>query len=302
MAETDTLSGVTVFVAAARAGNFTLSAEQLGITKSAVGKSIARLEERLGLKLFNRTTRRTTLTTDGKAYFAACSAAFDEIAATEAALTSRNRVVGGRLRLDMPVAFGRRILLPILLEIAKPHPRLSLTLSFTDAMVDPLHDDVDLVIRFGALPDTHGLIARKLASQRLVICAAPSYLQEHGVPRTVADLKDHWNIVGMRKGPPLSWLIQENRSTRRITPPPAHQLSDGDAIIEAAVAGFGICQMPLSVVRGHIEAAALVPILEDYSQTSVDVHAVWAGQGQLSPKVRYVVDRLVEYAEYGRLD
>ncbi|MGP9790947.1 LysR family transcriptional regulator [Roseinatronobacter sp. NSM] len=302
MAETDTLSGIAVFVAAARAGNFTLAAEQLGITKSAVGKSIARLEERLGLKLFNRTTRRTTLTSDGEAYFAACSAAFDEIAATEAALTSRNRVIGGMLRLDMPVAFGRRILLPILLEIAKPHPRLSLTLSFTDAMVDPLHDDVDLVIRFGALPDTHGLIARRLASQRLMICAAPSYLQEHGVPQTVSDLAEHWNIVGMRKGPPVSWLMQENGSTKRITPPPTHQFSDGDAIIEAAISGFGICQLPASVVRRYIDSGALVPILEEHSRTSVDVHAVWARQGQLSPKVRYVVDRLVEYAEDGWLD
>jgi DNA-binding transcriptional LysR family regulator len=302
MVETDALSGIAVFVTAARAGNFTAAAEQLGISKSAVGKSIVRLEERLGLKLFNRTTRRTTLTSDGEAYFAACSAAFDEIVATEAALTSRNRVIGGRLRLDMPVAFGRRILLPILLEIAKPHPRLSLTLSFTDAVVDPLHDDVDLVIRFGALPDTHGLVARRLASQRLLICAAPSYLSEHGVPRSLSDIGEHWNIVGMPKGPPVSWLVAENGGARRFTPPATHQLSDGDAIIAAAVAGFGICQMPSSVVREHLEAARLVSILKDHSQLSVDVHAIWARQGQLSPKVRYIVDRLVEYAENGRLD
>jgi DNA-binding transcriptional LysR family regulator len=301
MAETDALSGIAVFVTAARAGNFTLAAEQLGITKSAVGKSIVRLEERLGVKLFNRTTRRTTLTSDGEAYFVACSAAFDEIAATEAALTSRNQVIGGRLRLDMPVAFGRRILLPILLEIAKPHPRLSLTLSFTDAVIDPLHDEVDLVIRFGSLPDTHGLVARKLTSQRLMICASPSYLGEHGCPRSIDDLADHWNIVGMRRGPPVSWLVQEDGITKRVAPRPTHQMSDGGAIIEAAVAGFGICQMPSSVVREHLEAGTLVSIMEDHSQASVDVHAVWARQGQLSPKVRYVVDRLTEYAGKGRL-
>lgn len=301
MAESDAFSGLAVFVTAARAGNFTTAADQLGVSKSAVGKSIGRLEDRLGVKLFNRTTRRTSLTADGEAYFATCATAYDEIAAAEVALTSSNRVIGGRLRLDMPVAFGRRILLPILLEIAKPHPRLSLTLSFTDAIVDPLHDDVDLVIRFGALPDTHGLIARKLANQRLMICAAPSYLQDHGVPQTVSDLAKHWNIVGMRKGPPVSWLMQENGSTKRITPPPTHQLSDGDAIIEAAIAGFGICQMPASVVREYIASGALVPILEKHSRTSVDVHAVWVRQGQLSPKVRYVVNRLVEYAGNGRL-
>lgn len=138
----------------------------------------------------------------------------------EVALTSSNRVIGGRLRLDMPVAFGRRILLPILLEIAKPHPRLTLTLSITDAIVDPLHDDVDLVIRFGTLPDTHGLIARKLTSQKLLICAAPSYLCEHCVPRSLADLGDHWHIVGMPKGPPVSWPVQDSGCARRFTPTP----------------------------------------------------------------------------------
>jgi len=301
MSEADPLSGIAIFVSAARAGSFTLAADHLGITKSAVGKSIARLEERLGLKLFHRTTRRTSLTADGEAYFAACSAAFDEIVAVEAALTSTNQVIGGRLRVDMPVAFGRRVLLPILLEIAKPHPRLSLALTFTDAVIDPVHDEVDLVIRFGVLPDTSGLIARKLASQRLLICAAPSYLREHGVPQSLSDLRGHWAIVGSRRGPPVSWLVQEDSVTKRVTPPPTHQLNDGDAIIEAAVAGFGICQMPSSVVRHHLEAGALVPILEDYSQTSVDVHVVWPRQGHLSPKVRYFVDQLVAHADRGRL-
>lgn len=302
MAESDAFSGLAVFVAAVRAGNFTTAADQLGVSKSAVGKSISRLEDRLGVKLFHRTTRRISLTADGEAYFATCAAAYDEIAAAEVALTSSNRVIGGRLRLDMPVAFGRRILLPILLEIAKPHPRLSLTLSFTDAIVDPLHDDVDLVIRFGALPDTHGLIARKLTSQKLLICAAPSYLSEHGVPRSLADLGYHWNIVGMPKGPPVNWLVQDSGGTRRFTPAPTHQLSDGEAIIAAAVAGFGICQMPSSVLREHLDAGRLVSILGDLSHTSVDIHAVWARQGQLSPKVRYVVGQFVEYAASGALD
>ncbi len=99
----------------------------------------------------------------------------------------------------------------------------------------------------------------------------------------------------------MTWLVQENGHTQRITPPPTHQFSDGDAIIAASVAGFGICQMPSSVLREHLNAATLVPILEDHSQGTVDVHIVWARQGQLSPRIRYVVDRLVEFAEAGRL-
>lgn len=301
MAELDPLSGVTAFVTAARAGSFTLAAERLGITKSAVGKSVARLEKRLGVKLFHRTTRLTKLTVDGEAYFAACAAAIDEIAATEAALTSANRIISGRLRVDMPVAFGRRVLLPLLLEISRPHPGLSLTLSFTDATIDPLQDDVDLVIRFGALKDSSHLVARHLVSQGRVICAAPEYLRRHGCPASLADLSAHQCIVGMRKGPPLSWVVREEGSVKQISPPPTHQLSDGEAMVDAAVAGFGICQVPSSLVRHHLEQGTLTALLQDYSTVPVDVHAVWARQVHLSPKVRYVVDQLVAYAANGRL-
>jgi DNA-binding transcriptional LysR family regulator len=301
LAELDPLSGVTAFVAAARAGSFTLAAERLGITKSAVGKSVARLEKRLGVKLFHRTTRLTKLTLDGEAYFAACAAAIDEIAETEAALTSANRIISGRLHIDMPVAFGRRVLLPLLLEISRPHPGLSLTLSFTDATIDPLQDDVDLVIRFGALKDSSHLVARHLISQDRVICAAPTYLHQYGRPASLPDLTAHHCIVGMRKGPPMSWVVRDEGKVKQVSPPPTHQLSDGEAMVDAALAGFGICQVPSSLVRHHLEQGTLVALLQDYSTVPVDVHALWPRQVHLSPKVRYVVDQLVAYANSGRL-
>ena len=180
MPELDPLSGVTVFVAAARAGSFTVAAERLGLTKSAVGKAIARLEERLGFKLFHRTTRHTRLTADGDAYLAACASAIDEVVAAQSALSSSNHILSGRVRIDMPVAFGRQVLLPILIEITRPHPDLSLTLTFTDATSDLLRDDVDLAVRFGSLEDTSHLVARRLATQQRVICASPHYLKAHG--------------------------------------------------------------------------------------------------------------------------
>ncbi|PVM82135.1 LysR family transcriptional regulator [Caulobacter endophyticus] len=302
MADPDSLSGVTVFVAAARAGSFTQAAERLAITKSAVGKAIARLEERLGLKLFFRTTRRIRLTPDGEAYFAACSGALDDIAAAEAALTSANRVISGRLRVDMPVAFGRQVLLPILLEISRPHPGLSLTLSFTDALTDPFQEDVELLIRFGPLRDSSHLVARHLVDQARIICAAPSYLDQHGVPKGLNDLRDHRGVVGSRHGPPLSWVVAEDGQERRISPPATHQLSDGDAMVQAAVAGFGLCQAPASLVRRHLDDGSLVAVLADYSTVPVAVNALWPKQAHLSPRVRYVVDQLVKYAAAGRLD
>lgn len=124
MAEQDPFDGVSVFVAAARGGSFTLAAERLGLTKSAVGKTIARLETRLGRKLFHRTTRLSRLTADGEAYLAACALAIDEVAAAQPALSAAGQVLSGRLRIDMPVAFGRRVLLLILVDITRRHPLL----------------------------------------------------------------------------------------------------------------------------------------------------------------------------------
>ena len=301
MAEQDPLAGVSVFVAAARTGSFTLAAERLGITKSAVGKAIARLEARLGTKLFHRTTRLTRLTADGEAYLAACAAAIDDVEAAQAALSSAGRVLRGRLRVDMPVAFGRRVLLPILVDVARAHPDLSLALTFTDATSDLLQDDVDLAIRFGQLRDSSHLIARHLVDQERVICGAPGYLARHGRPQTLAELREHRCIVGSPKGPPLAWVVREDGQVKRITPSGIHQLSDGEAMVDAAAAGLGLCQVPASMVRDHLAAGTLEPVLSDLSTVPVEVHALWPRQSHLSPRVRFVVDRLVEEAARGTL-
>ena len=298
----DPLADVAVFVAAARSRTFTDAAERLGLTKSAVGKTVARLEERLGFKLFHRTTRLTRLTADGEAYLAACTSAIEEVAAVQAALSSRNQILSGRLHIDMPVAFGRRVLLPVLIEITRPHPDLSLTLTFTDATSDLLQDDVDLAIRFGALTDSSDLVARRLVTQESVICASPEYLRMHGEPMTLAEVRAHRCIVGATKGPPLVWFVSDGDAVKRFTPPATHRLSDGEAMMDAAVGGLGIVQLPISLVRGPLADGSLRSILPAHSAVGVEVHAVWPRQRHLSPRVRYVVDQLVAYAAKGRLD
>lgn len=300
--ERDPLSGVTVFVYAARAGSFTLAAERLGITKSAVGKTITKLEERLGFKLFHRTTRLLRLTADGEAYLTACGAALDDVAAAQDALSSGSRVLSGRLRIDMPIAFGRKVLLPLLIEIIRPHAGLKLSLNFTDATSDLLMEDADLAIRFGALKDSSNLIARHLAYQERIICASPDYLRVHGTPRDLADLGTHACILGAVKGPPLAWFVRDEGVEKRFLPPATHQFGDGEAMVEAARAGLGLCQVPISMVRGLLERGELVRVLAAQSGVSVEIHAVWPRQKQLSPRVRYVVDQLVARAAAGDLD
>nr|WP_315429551.1 LysR substrate-binding domain-containing protein [uncultured Albidiferax sp.] len=302
LSEPDPLWGVSVFVAAARSDNFTQAADRMGLTKSSVGKTIARLEQSLGVKLFHRTTRLTRLTADGEAYLVACTSALDEITAAQAALSSSNRVLSGRIHIDMPVAFGRRVLLPALIEITRPHPGLSLSLTFTDATSDLLQDDVDIAIRFGTLRDTSHLVARHLATQERVVCASPHYLRAMGEPTTLQDVRQHSCIVGTPKGPPLVWLVQDGDGEKRFTPPATHQLSDGEAMVEAAVSGLGLAQFPISLVRAHIDDGRLRVVLQKYSGVGVDIHAVWPKRAQLSPRVRYVVDALLAYAAQGRFN
>lgn len=298
----DSLSGIVTFVAVARASSFTDAGEQLGISKSAVGKAVARLEQRLDVKLFHRTTRRLSLTTDGEAYFAVCARALESIAEAEGSLGARLIEPSGRLRVDMPAAFGRKVMMPILLEIGKAWPALELTLTFTDRVVDLLEEGVDLAIRFGTLEDSSDLVARKLTSHRWVICAAPEYLDQAGTPLTLADIPGHRCVVGYRRGRPLAWHLSEGGRAIRLTPPASYQISDGEAMIDAALAGMGLCQMPLALLRADIEQGRLVTVLDDYTQGGIDVHAVWPRTAHLRPKVRHVVDTLVTLARQGRLN
>ncbi|HEY9319492.1 DNA-binding transcriptional LysR family regulator [Achromobacter deleyi] len=296
------LSGIATFVVSAQSVSFTEAAERLGISKSAVGKSIARLEERLGVKLFHRTTRKLTLSADGQAYFAACSAALNEITAAEAALTSGGKNPSGRLRIDMPVAFGRKVMLPILLKIGRKYPALEFTLTFTDRLVDPIEEGIDLAIRFGDPKDSTGLVARRLTAQRWAICASPTYLRQNPPPQHLDEVQNHHGIVGYRSGQPLSWRVNIHGVPSRFVPPPTHQIDDGIAIIDAAIAGLGLCQMPLSLLQEHLDAGSLVTVLDDCTQDLIEVYAVWPAASHLRPKIRYVVDELIELGSQGMLD
>ena len=298
----ETLSGIATFVAVARASSFTEAGELLGISKSAVGKSVSRLEERLGVVLFHRTTRRLALTADGEAYFAVCSRALEGISEVEGSLGTRLMEPAGRLRIDMPVAFGRKVMLPILLDIGKAYPALQLTLTFTDHVIDLVESGVDIAIRFGALKDSSDLVARQLTSHRWVICGTPAYLRKYGIPLTLADIAAHRCIVGYRRGQPLSWHVSENGEPSRFAPPPTYQIGDGEAMVDAALSGIGLCQMPVVMFRKYIDSRELVTVLDTYTEHKIDVHAVWPRTAHLRPKVRHVVDTLIELGQLGRLD
>ncbi|MFE3837972.1 LysR family transcriptional regulator [Pseudogemmobacter sonorensis] len=302
MAQIDHLAGVQAFVETARHLNFTEAARTLGVTKSAVGKSVSRLEARLGTQLIRRSTRRLVLTADGEAYLAVARRALEEIGAAETFLASGNRDVAGRLRVDAPAAWGRQVLLPILVDITREHPGLHLSLSFTDRIIDPIEERVDLVIRFGETPDTGGLITRKLAEQRAPLVAAPGYISRKGVPATPEDLHHHDCITGVRRDAPTGYRIVRGTGTpERLHVLATHEIGDGAAVVEAAIAGLGIAQMPLSLVAQPLADGRLVEVLPDYGTAPVGIYALWPETRHLLARVRHVVDVLAKHGQQGTL-
>jgi DNA-binding transcriptional LysR family regulator len=178
----ENLDGVAVFVEAAEAGGFARAADRLALTRSAVGMTIARLEARLGVRLFQRTTRSQSLTEDGQIYYERCLRALEELRRGAALLESGRREVSGRLKISMPLLFGRYCVAPILLELAERHPKLELDLRFSDQLVDLVAEGFDLAIRNHTAGPGATLQTKKIASQRKVVCAAPNYLAARGKP------------------------------------------------------------------------------------------------------------------------
>lgn len=175
---TDTLKDIPVFVAAVEAGSFAQAAVRLHLSRSAVGKSIARLEERLGVRLFQRTTRSQRLTDNGALFYERCLRALEEIRSAESLLETGKHQINGRLRVAMPVLFGRQCVAPLLIELAQEHPGLELEMSFSDRVVDLVEEGFDMAVRNGTLQDSSVLVARKLGEHRMVLCASPDYLQK----------------------------------------------------------------------------------------------------------------------------
>ncbi|UJW83986.1 LysR family transcriptional regulator [Devosia sp. SL43] len=302
MALANAFAGVEVFIRAARSGSFTAAAAQLGITKSAAAKAVTQLEGRLGVKLLHRTTRRLSLTPEGAAFVEQAEASLDQLRAAEDAARSKAGTVRGVLRVDMPAAFGRRVAIPILLNILKAHPDLRLAASFSDRVIDPVEEGVDLCLRFGELPDRSDIVARRLGSQRLLICASPAYLASAGMPATLDDLQYHSCILGSRPDRPVSWrVVDEEGRTKIIEPPATHLVSDGEVVIVMALSGFGLCQMPQSLVQSHIEQGDPTVVLPDICRAETPVHALWPATRRMLPRVRIVVDELVRQAELGKL-
>lgn len=292
---TDTLKDIPVFVASVEAGSFAQAAVRLHLSRSAVGKSIARLEERLGVRLFHRTTRSQRLTDNGALFYERCLRALEEIRGAESQLETGKHQVNGRLRVAVPVLFGRQCIAPLLIELAQEHPGLELEMSFSDRVVDLVEEGFDMAVRNGALADSSVLVARRLGEHRMVLCAAPDYLLKNGQPQTVDDLRQHTAINYTRAGRVLPWqLMDYDGTSRTFIPRSSLNMDDLQAICDAALAGHGLAWLPCWMVIKEIHQGNLAPLLKQAPDVRFDVHAVWQQTPHLPLRVRIAIDMLVK--------
>lgn len=289
------LHGISAFVHAVETGSFTAAAARMGVSKSATGKSVARLEERLGIRLLDRTTRSLNLTAEGRAYYQSCLKVLEELNAAETLLASQKRVVSGTLRINLPVSFGRLCIMPVLKEVANGNPDLNLDISFTDRQVDLVEEGIDLVVRLGDPGDHASLIGRRIGKQRSIICAAPAYLDRRGRPETIEELVNHDCLAFAKDGRPLPWAVSGPDGTvRAFVIQPRHTISHGEALRDATVSGLGVAYLSTWLAAddlrsGRLEVVQIATPVED-----VPITTLWPRSRDLAPKVRVVVDALVE--------
>ncbi len=283
-----------VFVQAADAGSFALAAERMRVTRSAIAKSIARLERRLGTRLFHRTTRKQTLTEQGQAYYERCKRALAELDAAEAVFDDGRREPAGTLRVSAPVIFGRHYVAPVLTALANRHARLTIELSFSDRVIDLLKDGFDLAVRLGQLRDSATLSARRLVTDRFVLCASPAYLARRGHPQSPDDFAGHTGILYMYPGRETPWQMRDaNGKLKELRVERRLRFDDVQAIADAAIAGAGIARLPRWLVAPYLPAGELVLLPETEGEME-QLHAVWPNTRYLPAKTRAAIDALAK--------
>ncbi len=290
------LSALPVFTAVAEASSFTEAAEKLHLTRSAISKTIGRLEDQIGTQLFHRTTRNVSLTPEGAQYYEYCKRALTEISAAEMLLDAGRMEVAGRLKISVPVLFGQSRVLPILTSFAKDHPALTLEMSFNDRIVDLIDEDFDIAIRIGELSDRQGsqLVARRLGEHGMKFCAAPHYFENHPVPTTIEELLLGESIAYARSGMIQAWRFKDTDNFERsIEPKSRYVMDDFQAILQLVKSGIGVAWLPDFFIEEDIARGQIVELLPSLNSITFPISTVWRHNTPLPLKIRLAIDHLI---------
>lgn len=289
-----THNDMAAFVRAVERGGFSAAARDLGLTPSAVSKLVTRLEDRLGVRLLNRTTRSLALTPEGEAYFHRAQRILADIAEAEEEVGRNRAQPRGLLRVNVGTAFGMHQLVPALPEFLLRHPEIQVELTITDRLVDLIEEGADLGIRLGNLADS-SLVARRICEVERVVCAAPAYLRRHGTPGKPEELRGH-NCLSMVNAPALRrWPFEGRGGVEQVEVSGNVGATSADALLALALRGLGIIRLSDVIVGAAIREGRLVPLLEAvHHREALPLHAVYPQGRHRSPRVAAMIDFLVE--------
>lgn len=291
-ARVDRLDEMAAFAAVADARSFTQGAKRLGVSGAQISKLVARLEDRLGARLLNRTTRDVSLTDTGRAYLERARALLEDFETLEGSVRDETGP-SGLLRIAAAAAFGRAQLDQALLDFAAAYPDVQMEVFYADRQVNLVDEGFDVAVRIGQLTDS-SLIARRLAPVRMVTCASPAYLQAHGVPQIPADLNSHEAIIDLNVREPYVWGYGIGGECMDARVHGRLRFASAEACLEAAERGFGIARAPAFVAVERLRQGVLTPFLCNFEPETVYVHAVYPHTKHLAAKVRAFVDFLAK--------
>lgn len=281
--------GITEFVAVVDKQSFTNAAKKLNTSVAQISRRVSMLEERLAVKLLIRTTRKVSVTEAGQMYYLHCRSLVEGLETAELAVTQMQATPKGLLKVTAPVAYGESHIMPLLNDFLERYPQVDLDLNLTNLTVDLVESGIDIAIRLGRLKDS-SLIARRLSSRQLFVCATPDYFDKFGVPHTLSELGNHNCLVGSSK----HWRFRENNVEKSIKVTGRIHCNSGFALLNAASRGLGLVQLPEYYVHEALGSGKLVEVLSEYRDEKEGIWAVYPHNRNLSPKVRLLVDFLAE--------
>jgi len=283
------------FAEAARQKSFARAARELGVSPSAVAKSVVRLEQQLRLRLFQRTTRRVSLTQEGEAFYERCKRVLDELGELSLVAAQAVREPAGVLRIDAPVTYGRTVIVPLAARLAARHPALRLDLRLSDQFTDVIGSGVDAVVRVGQIADTR-LVARRIDQQQLAVYGAPGYLKRKGRPRRPADLAKHDCVVFQMpsSGRYRSWEFLVKGKPLALRPAPRHAINEGEGLVSAASAGLGLVQVPGFMADEAVKSGSLEEVLPSYRPKPMPISVVFPTHRHMPPRLRAFIDALTK--------
>ncbi|MEZ7501963.1 LysR family transcriptional regulator [Psychrobacter sp. Arc29] len=281
--------GISEFVCVAEYESFTRAAKTLGISTAQVSRQISALEERLNIKLLYRTTRKVSLTEEGRVFYQHCRSVLDGLDAAEQAVSNLQSKPQGRIKLTAPVTYGEQQLLPLINDFMIQYRKIEVTAFLSNQQIDLVEGGYDLAIRIGKLRDST-MMAKKLSLRTNFVCATPAYLHQYGMPRTLDDLSQHNCLLGTRD----YWHFVEKGTEKNLRVSGSIQYNSGYSLVDAALKGLGIVQLPDYYVQKYLVSGELVSVLDDYREPEESIWAIYPHNRQLSPKIRLLVDYLAE--------